>query len=204
MTLASFLSLWAIHLAAVMSPGPAFVMCLRTAASEGFRPAVALSFGLAMGVVVWTVVAMTGLAVLFHLAPWLFTTFKIVGAAFLLWIAVQMWRHARQPLPVLDPGIPAMGLGKAMWTGFLTNVVNPKTAVFFAAVFVGFLPTDTPLWQRGAIVGLFFADEFLWDVLVAKVFSLTPARTAYARLKTGVDRIFGTVIACLGLKIALT
>ena len=73
MTVAALLALWAVHVAAVMSPGPAFVMCLRTAASSGFGAAASLSLGLALGVVVWAVFAMTGLAVLFHLAPWLFT-----------------------------------------------------------------------------------------------------------------------------------
>jgi len=97
-----------------------------------------------------------------------------------------------------------MGSWRALRTGFMTNATNPKSAVFFAAVFVGLLPPDTPLWQRSLLVAVFFADEFLWNVLVARVFSLGPARSAYGRLKAWIDRAFGAIIALLGVKIAVT
>lgn len=204
MTLAAFLSVWAIHLVAVMSPGPAFVVCLRTAASEGFRTAAGVALGLALAVVAWAAATMAGLALLFQVAPWLFVGLKVVGALFLLWIAVQMWRHAPEPLPVVEPGAAPRGWWSAVAMGFLTNATNPKTAVFFGAVFVGLVPAHTPLWQRALLLGILFANEVVWDVLVARVFSLARARSAYARMKAAVDRTFGGLIALFGLKIALT
>ena len=89
----------AVHLAAAMSPGPSFVVAVRTAVAEGFGTAMALAIGFGFGAALWAAAAMAGLALLFELVPQLFTALKLIGAAFLLYIALQMWRHAHAPLP---------------------------------------------------------------------------------------------------------
>ena len=63
MTVAAFFSVLLIHLLAAMSPGPSFVVCVRTAAVDGFRIAVALAFGYALGAFLWALAAMAGLLV---------------------------------------------------------------------------------------------------------------------------------------------
>ena len=204
MTAAALLALWAIHLAAVVSPGPAFVLCLRTGASEGFRAGAGVALGLALGVVVWAAATMAGLALLFQVAPWLFVGFKSAGARVPLWSALGMWRPAAAALPDAGAGAAPRGLLSAVSLGFLTNVTNPKTAVFFGAIFVGLVPADLPLRERGLILAILFGNEVVWDALVARVFSLRPARAAYGRVKAGLDRLFGGLIALLGLRIALT
>ena len=99
MTLAAILSVWLIHLAAAISPGPSFVVSVRVAVAEGFATAVALAIGFGVGAVLWAGAAMAGLALLFEVFPALFTAMKLVGAVFLIFIAVMMWRHARDPIP---------------------------------------------------------------------------------------------------------
>ena len=99
MTAAVFLSIALIHLMAVISPGPSFVMAVRTDSSDGLRAALGVALGLGLGAVVWALAALFGLHLLFRLAPALLLAFKIAGAGFLFWIAIQTWRHAREPLP---------------------------------------------------------------------------------------------------------
>jgi threonine/homoserine/homoserine lactone efflux protein len=202
-TPALFASVVFVHLLAAMSPGPSFVVCVKTAASEGLRTALALSVGFGIGAGLWAAGAMAGLALLFELIPPLFTALKVVGGLFLLYIAVAMWRHAREPLPELAETRPRSALA-AFRFGFLTYATNPKPAIFFGAVFVGLVPVDTPLAARAALVAAITVNEFLWYALVSRVFSLPRARGAYARLKAGIDRAFGALIAGFGLKIALT
>lgn len=204
MTLAAFLSVVLIHLLAAMSPGPSFVVAVRMAAADGFRVAAALALGFALGAALWAAAAMAGLALLFEVAPWLFTALKILGGAVLLWIALQMWRHARDPLPAAAAGTPARTMASAVRFGFLTFAANPKTAVFFGAVFVGLVPAEAGWPVRAALLAAIFANELGWYLVVARVFSLPRARDAYLRLKTAVDRGFGGLIAAFGLKIALT
>jgi len=200
---ATFLSIVAIHIAAAMSPGPSFVVCLRVAARDGFRTAAALALGFGAGAALWASAAMAGLALLFELVPALYTALKLVGAAFLIWIAIAMWRHAKEPLETPEDGTAPMSFARAFRFGFLTFATNPKTAVFFGAVFVGLVPPDTPLAWRAAIVAAIFLNETLWYLLVARLFSTQRARAGYVRMKSAVDRGFAGLLTLFGLKIAL-
>jgi threonine/homoserine/homoserine lactone efflux protein len=106
-TIAAFVSIVLLHLMGAISPGPAFVMTVRTAAAEGFRLAAVAALGLGAGAVCWALAALVGLNLLFELAPATLFAFKLLGAAFLLWIAWQTIRHANVPLPQVDSEGPA-------------------------------------------------------------------------------------------------
>ncbi len=198
-----FFSIVLIHLLAAMSPGPTFVLCLRTAASEGFVTAVMLSVGYGLGAMLWAAGAMAGLALLFEMVPALFVGLKIVGGLFLVYIAIMMCRHAKTPMPDINTSAPRHPLS-AMRMGFLAFATNPKPAVFFGAVFVGLVPTDATVLSRVLLVAMIGVNETLWYLSVARIFSLPKPRALYARIKSWTDRVFGALIAVFGLKIALT
>jgi len=204
MTTAAFLTVVLIHLAAAISPGPSFVVALRVAASEGMRAGAGLALGFGLGALMWAAAAMGGLALLFQMVPALFVGLKLIGAAFLLWIAFLLWRHAAEPMAQPAEGTAPRGALAAMRLGLLTFASNPKTAVFFGAVFVGLVPADTPMGWRLAILLAVFLNETIWYLFVARLFSLPRPRAAYASMKRWMDRSFGALIAALGLKIALT
>lgn len=207
MTLAAFIGIALIHLAAAISPGPSFVVSVRTAAAEGLKPAVGLAFGFGLGAVIWALAALLGLAVLFEIAPAFLTALKVVGGAFLLFIAWKTIRHARDPLPVPDAALPAAlprTWVSAVILGLTTQIANPKPAVFFGAVFVGLVPPATPAPVLALLLAVIFIQETAWYILVARLFSLSRTRSAYGRFKIHVDRTFGGLIAALAAKIALT
>lgn len=204
MTLVVFVSIVLIHLAAAISPGPSFVVALRVAAAEGFRVAAALALGFGLGALLWAAAAMAGLALVFEVLPPLFTALKLLGAAFLIYLAFQMWRHAGDPMDQPPTDAAPRSAVQAIRFGFLTFASNPKPAVFFGAVFVNLIPAGTPLGWKAAILVAVFVNETLWYLVVARVFSLPRPRAAYARAKAWIDRGFGTLLALLGLKIALT
>ena len=204
MTAAAFLSVLLIHLAAAISPGPSFVVSVRTAASEGFKVAAALAVGFGLGAMIWAIAALAGLALLFEVAPVLLTILKIGGGLFLCFIALMMWRHAAEPLADIEADAPPRSMLSAVRLGLMTQLANPKPAIFFGAVFIGLVPAGTPLPTLIALLAFIFINETLWYVFVARAFSIAQARAAYMRLKTAIDRLFGGLIAVFGLKIALT
>lgn len=204
MTLTAILAVWAVHLAATVSPGPAFVVAVRTAVADGPRVALPFALGIAMGGLCWAIAALSGLHLLFLALPAVFALLKFAGAAFLILIAIQTWRHAHDPLPVSAPGTLPRSAGKAIRLGLLTQFANPKTALFFGAVFAGLVPPGTPLPALALILGLVFLNESFWFVLLGLAFSRPAIRRGYARLKTTIDRSFGALMAALGIKVALT
>lgn len=203
MSLAALLTVAAIHLAAAISPGPSFVVAVRTAAAEGFATAAALALGFGLGAVAWALAALAGLSLVFELVPGVLTALKVVGGLALLAIAVATWRHARAPLPAPTAAPPRSAAG-AVRLGLVTQLANPKPAIFFGAVFLGLVPPGTPLPWLALILAIVFAQETGWYVVVARLFSLAPARAAYGRAKPIVDRVFGAAIGALGLKLAIT
>jgi len=74
----------------------------------------------------------------------------------------------------------------------------------FSAIFIGTVPPGTPLWVKGALLAVVFLNETLWNCAVARIFSLDRSRAGYLRMKGGIDRAFGGMLALLGLKIAAT
>ncbi len=204
MTLTAFLAAWFLHLIAAASPGPAVLMAARTGVTEGFRTGAWLAVGIGVGAVFWAVAALFGLAVLFKAAPALLWGYKIAGGAFLCWIAWQMWRHAKEPLVMAEAGQTPRAAWSAFRLGVVTQLSNPKPAVFFGAVFVGTVPPDTTLPWIGALLVVIFLNEMICNIIVVRAFSFEGPRNAYARLKTGIDRTFGGILALLGVKIAAT
>lgn len=206
MSLAAFVAIYFVHLAAAISPGPAVLLAARTSLREGMARGVWLSVGIGLGACIWAVAALFGLAVLFKIAPALLNGLKFVGAAYLIYLAFKMWRHAPEPL---DTEIPALPKGQRsnlgmVWLGILTQLANPKPAVFFGTIFLTFVPPAAPLWAYAAILGIIFFNDAGWNVIVSRIFSLERTRRGYLNLKTVIDRIFGGLLAALGLKLALT
>ena len=176
MTLTAFLAAWFIHLLAAASPGPTILMAARTGANEGMRSAVFLSLGFGLGMLVWAIAALFGLALLFQVAPAVFWGFKLAGGLFLLWLALQMWRHASDPLPEASLSSTPRSAASAIRLGLATQLSNPKPALFFGAVFPGTIPADASVIAVGLLLLAMFANEIFCTAGVARIFSLEKSR----------------------------
>ena len=202
MTPLAFATVALAHLVAAMSPGPSFVLSVRTATSEGLRPALALAAGFGLGAAAWATAALLGLKLVFDAAPWLLVALKLAGGAYLVWIAWQLWRHASEPLPEIAPGAAPRGSLSAARRGLLVQLANPKVSIFFGAVFVGIVPADATALGKALLLVNIFAVETAWYCAVAGLFSTSRARAGYARWKAALDRAFGGLLAAFGALIA--
>ncbi|SEN07264.1 Threonine/homoserine/homoserine lactone efflux protein [Pseudorhodobacter antarcticus] len=204
MTLTAFLAVAFLHLMAAISPGPAVLMAARTGVTEGMRTGTFLAFGIGAGAVIWAMAALFGLALVFQAAPALLWALKLVGAAYLLHMAWVMWRDAAQPLDMTQRSALPRAALSPFRLGLVTQLANPKPAVLFSAIFIGTVPPQTPLWVYAALLIVVFLNEALWNIFVARIFSFERTRSGYITLKTILDRVFGDMLALLGLKIAAT
>ena len=203
MTLAAFLAVAGLLTMGAVSPGPAVLMSARTGVTEGVRTGFFLSLGIGAGAVFWATLALSGLALVFQIAPTLLWAFKILGGLYLVWMAIGMWRHAADPLPVVTDVPPRSALS-AFRLGLFTQLANPKPAVLLSAIFVGTVPPGTGAWVLVALLAYLFLVETGWNTIVARIFSLDRTRAGYISLKTVIDRSFGGFLALLGIKIAAT
>lgn len=202
MSLAAFIAAVSLCVMAAVSPGPAVLMAARVGLKHGLKTGAALSVGIGLGAVFWAASALFGLALLFEFAPFLLTALKFGGAAFLIWTAIKMWRAADVPLDDGDADVAPTSPWAALRLGIWTQLANPKPAVFFGAVFVGTVPTDATPLSLALLLLCIFLGEFLWNTSVARLFSLDRTRKIYVGLKHLIDRVFGGLLAALGVKIA--
>ena len=203
MTLTAFLAVAGLLAMGAASPGPAVLMSARTGVTEGLRTGFFLSLGIGAGAVFWASLALSGLAMLFQIAPTLLWAFKIIGGLYLVWMAIGMWRHAAEPLPEVTDA-PPRSAASAFRLGLVTQLSNPKPAVLLSAVFIGTVPPATPGWVLVALLTWLFTVETGWNTLVARVFSFDRTRRAYTGAKPMIDRCFGGLLGLLGIKIATT
>jgi threonine/homoserine/homoserine lactone efflux protein len=194
----------AANILGAMSPGPAFVLTVRTAVAGGRDAAWAPIAGLALGATLWCAAAIWGLQAVFLAAPWLARALPLAGGAFLLYLAVMIWRGAATPPPRIDgTGTGASHAGGGFLPAFVLQVTNPKIMVFFGSIFMAVLPAQMPLWVELTIVAMIFVNEFVWYGIVATVFGSAPARAAYGRAKLWIDRAMAVLLFGLGIRILL-
>ncbi|MCX7347221.1 MAG: LysE family transporter [Alphaproteobacteria bacterium] len=191
------LSIGFVQLLAVISPGPSFLITARTAVARSRFDGVKVALGLTAGTVIWSSAALLGLNAVFHAMPMLFMAMKVAGALFLLWIAWQIFRHAKDPI-AMDG---ADATGNPFMRGFLTQLANPKVVVFFGSIFIAMLPASVPLWMTLALIAIVSFNELWWYTVVALFFGSGPVRSFYLRAKAWIDRITGLFLGALGLRL---
>lgn len=200
----TLVGLAAVHLLAVASPGPSTVLMIQTSAVAGRRDGLLAALAMMAGSVLWAAAALFGLQALFARFQWLHLAFQVAGGLYLIYLAILLWRHARDPLPE----IPVGGTGRMTgWPGFvralLLQLSNPKIMVFFGSIFLSVLPHDMPSWMNGTVLALVAFNEFTWFAILALVFSGGTARAFYRRAKFWLDRVMGGALGLLGLRLAL-
>ncbi len=129
------------------TPGVDMLYTLTRTLQHGWRAGLIAALGIIAGCVVHTIAAALGLAALLSASAWAFTAVKWIGAAYLLWLAWGMLRAAAgcNVEKTADVSVPAHEpLGRIFVQGFLTNVLNPKVALFFLALLPQFIAADAP------------------------------------------------------------
>lgn len=184
------------------SPGPSFVLVARTSMAGSRIDGLATAIGMGMGGMVFSVAVLLGLQLALAGVPLLYLLLKFVGGLYLVYIAVRIWRGAREPL-LVRRGETGMrrSVRKSFLLGLFTQLSNPKTAVVYGSIFAALLPRDLPPPVAVALPLLVFLVEAGWYSIVAFALSAESSRAAYLRSKVHVDRLAGGVMGILGLKL---
>jgi RhtB (resistance to homoserine/threonine) family protein len=197
-----FLTIVVAHALAVASPGPDFALVLRQSLAHGRRTAVWSSVGIGCGLAVHISYCILGLGYFLKNSAVALTTVKYLGAAYLAWVGVQALRTpARTGDLDLAAGDAAPTAVAAWRTGFFVNVLNPKVALFFIALFPLAVSVTTPklvqagygLWMVAATIG--------WFSWVAFVFTREAVRRRFLRHGHWIDRALGVVFLAFALSL---
>ncbi|MFT4518121.1 MAG: threonine/homoserine/homoserine lactone efflux protein [Halioglobus sp.] len=195
-----WLSLLSICLLGAMSPGPSLAVVLRATLGGG-RPAgyaAAISHG--VGVALYGLLTITGLAVLITRSPSVFFILQLCAALYLIYLGVNSLRGSAYA----NPSEQALGSTRdAAVEGFMVAFLNPKLAVFMLALFSQFLHSDFGVREKSIMVATVGITDALWYALVT---SLLARESFLAKLRKSagtIDKVFGLILIALALSVAV-
>ncbi|WP_308915920.1 LysE family translocator [Jannaschia sp. LMIT008] len=200
--LPGFAAAYAILFVAASSPGPAVAMLLGIGTARGRRPALVAAAGIASGSVVINLLTLIGVGLLLQQAAWAMTGLRLIGAAYLLYLAWGSLRKAIAPPAVATADVPAYSSPRYFAMGVLLQVTNPKAIAFWLAIAaVGATQGGGPGIVLAFVAGAWlvsFACHGAWAILL----SAAPIRTLYARFRRWVEGALGGFMALMALRLA--
>ncbi|WP_376703541.1 LysE family translocator [Mesorhizobium sp. ISC25] len=187
-------------------PGPAMLYAAAQTMARGRWSGLMAALGIHLGGYVHVFAAAVGLSVLFHAVPVLYMAVKLVGALYLIWLGVSLFRAKAQGDVVL-PGIQPKSARRAFFESVAVEVLNPKTAIFFMAFLPQFIDASAafPVWLQflvlGTIVNLMFSSADIVCVILAG--AVIARLRQSSRAQRLMRRAGGTVLVGLGMHVAL-
>jgi len=191
-----------------IAPGPDSLLIMARSASQGWRAGSAAALGIGTGTCVHVLAAALGLSALMAASSWAFGLVKLLGAAYLVYMGLGLLLKRAAPesssqAPVLPPPRP---LRSIYLQGLLTNVLNPKVALFFLAFVPQFIAPDAASKPLAFVfLGLVFnINGMLWCHFLAWSTAQASRRiSASERLVAWLSRAIGALFLGFGLKLAL-
>ena len=193
---------WTIQLMGVISPGPGVALILGVATSQGRLPSLVTAFGIACGSIILSLGTVLGIVVILAQIAELMTVIRMIGAAYLVWLAWKSFRKVANPPKLTIRNVGQTDVIRTGLTGFFLQITNPKAILFWLAIAGVGGVGDAP-WP---IVMLFvagaFVNSFLGHGSYALLLSSGPARRTYARAQRWIEGALGCFFLFAGYKLA--
>lgn len=197
-----------VSLLLIIVPGPSVLFVIGRALAYGRRTAIATVLGNGLGSYVLAIAVALGVGAVVQRSLVLFTVIRFAGAAYLIYLGIQAWRHRRSLQTVLSEGAGRRTSPlRALREGFTVGVSNPKTMVFFAAVLPQFAdPKAGHVPAQLLVLGLIFTliaivSDSVWGLVAGTVrgwFARSPKRLSV------VGGVGGLTMIGLGITVAAT
>lgn len=147
-------------MALTLFPGPDILFVISTSLAQGWKRGFLVSLGLCSGLIVHTALVVLGLGTFLEQFPETVRTIELLGASYLLFIALQLWKS---PVQNLNSKSERQGSNRLFFTGFIMNLTNPKVSLFFISFFPGFLFSEVLTYNQQFLIlgGIFFIQALL-------------------------------------------
>jgi len=187
-------------------PGPDSLLIMTRSATQGWRAGCAAAFGIGTGTLVHILFAAVGLSAILATSATAFMVVKYVGAAYILYMAWGLLKSRGGEAKAMDTTLPALPYARIFGQGFLTNVLNPKVALFFLAFVPQFIDAHAANKPLAFVIlgAIFDFNGMLWCTFLAVFTAKASARIKLsARASTILNRLTGGLFVWLGVRLAL-
>lgn len=199
--LATLISVAILHWVILVTPGANVLVVSQLAASGARRAACFAAGGVTVVAVIWASLAAFGVHAVFEAHPRMRSALQLAGGVYLCYVAIRLWRSAGSRDAVDAAG---MSPWAAFRLGFFTNIMNPKSVLFFGSVFVTALPHEPDGLLLFAVVAMVLANALVWHLFLALAFSHPRVQSAYARRCDVFTRAASVAVGAFGLRLIQT
>ncbi len=208
MLTSSFLAFLGISALVIATPGPDTAMTIRGVMLGGRHGGIATAAGVALGQIIWALATAAGLVAVLLASEPVFQAVKLLGAAYLVYLGARMlWSAWRQT----GPGEAAIVTDGKRATprilfrqGMISDLGNPKMAVFFASILPQFASAGQGMFSELALLGLVFSGlTFLWLCLYALALARLGRFLGRPRIKRSFETVMGGLLMALGTRLAV-
>jgi len=198
MTIAIWLTIVSICLLGAMSPGPSLAVVLRQTLSGGRETGLIAAITHGLGIGLYALLCISGIAVMVTASPMLFTTLQWGGAGYLVWLGINGLRARVTPHATLTHPPTT---GSAARDGFLVVFLNPKVAIFFVALFSQVIGSETTWLEKLAYASTAMFIDMAWYMIVAWSFSNPRWLTRLQGNVVWLERAFGVILIALAIRL---
>ena len=203
----SFMAFLGVSAVVIMTPGPDTAVTVRNTLLGGRLAGILTAFGISAGQAIWALATSFGVVALLVASEFLFQAVKYAGAAYLIWLGLHAligaWRGADGAATVTRGGTPRLGPGKAVVQGLVSDLGNPKMAVFFASLLPQFATPGEGMFAALMTLGVVFSlMTFAWLVAYAVLVAKAGEVLRLPAIRRWIEGVTGTLLVALGVRIA--
>jgi threonine/homoserine/homoserine lactone efflux protein len=189
-----------------ITPGADMALVTSKALTSGRRAALATTLGINTGVLTWAAASALGIAALIAASTTAFAVLKLAGGVYLIVLGVLgIWRTRHRPGSVgTRPGLKHERVGRSYRQGLVTNLLNPKIAVFYTTLLPQFIvPGDPVLLKSLLLAGIHNLMGLAWLAGYAWLVTRAGELLRRSSVRTALDRLTGAVLITLGVRLAI-
>lgn len=192
-----------IHLLAVISPGPDFIMCVRNSLAYSRKIGIWTAIGFGIGIAGHIFYSLAGLALLISKSILLFNSIKFLGAGYLIYIGFRslVSKSSKIKIDELQKKENISSLA-AIKIGFLTNILNPKATLLFLSLFTLVISPNTPVPVMGVVSIIMIINTILWFSFVAIFITQNKIRLIFEKYQNIFSKTLGGLLIALGIRVA--
>ena len=192
------------HFLALISPGPDFILVVRSACRNTRQRALGVALGIALANGLYIALCIIGVGAVLAHSLVLMTALKIIGALFLLYIAFHALRARREDYAFVQENVAgrqSISFARECVLGLASGLSNPKNILFYLSLFTVVLTPETPLALQMAL-GVWMAGLiFVWDAMIILVLSRKRVRAQFGKIAFYVDKVAGTLLGLMGIRL---
>ncbi len=199
----------AVAAALTISPGADTMLVIRNVVAGNRRDGIMTAVGICSGLFVHATLSALGLSVILAHSALAFQVLKVAGAAYLVWLGLQSlaraFRRGREGVAAAGKTQRDESVGHSFVEGLLTNVLNPKVAVFYLAFLPQFINVGDPVFAKSLLLaGIHATMGLVWLIALAAVLDRARSIVTRPHIRRRLEAVSGTVLIGLGVRLALS